>query len=375
MQTQQNRLPQVLLRGTLTCETPVSFSLPLPKNSRLKGKQPTIQTSQGERLYINAPALRSAVRHAATQLVHELTGKPYHMDDYFLAAVGGIKDAGKESGAEDEGDGDDAGEKDKTAQAAAEAGAQRAYTLKFDFAKEKNPLLMLFGSMDVPGLVECSHAIDAAENPCKAQEFHGVRANDFRRSPAVVDMLTPTALDEFLARQTDAALRSGIKKEIKDLDTKARKAEKEGNLALARELKDKRVQLDAEQRGNSVVQLMLPNLGYEAIPPGTKLSHEWALKRVSDIELALFVQSLALWALDPKIGGHRNHGLGRLSGQWTVNVRRPGATRLESFGTLSFKDYDGLQAQGEVARFLDPALLTEAIPSLDFSYASLAALK
>jgi hypothetical protein len=374
------RIPHILLRGQLTCETPVSFRLPSPKFAKNRDGQPVLETADGPRLYLNAPALRSVVRHAATELIHELTGRPFHMDDYFLCAVGGIKDAGR-NGGDDEGDESDddsaAGADAKAAQSAREATAQKSFVLKRDFAKAKNPLLMLFGSMDVPGLVECAHAIESpvdAKHVAKAQRFDGVRASDFQRNPAVVDMLAPDALDDFVKRQAAAATRSSMSRDIKDLEARAKKAAKENNAALAAELREQKKELEAGQRKHNAVQLQ-QLIGYEAIPQGTKLTHEWGLKRVSELELALFLQSLARWALDPKIGGHRNHGLGRLSGQWSVTVRHPGQARFQPFGSLSFQDYDGLSAEGEIARFLDPAILSSVIHDLDFTHASLNDLK
>jgi hypothetical protein len=376
----QDRIPQILLRGSIKCETPVSFVLPhvgRAAKNREAGGQPTIITPTGERLYINAPAIRSAVRHAAVELLHDLTGKAYRMDDYFLNAIGGIKDAGKESGeaAEAEEEGEDAAGENAEAQAAAEARAQHAHTLKFAFVREKNPIVALFGTLDVPGSVECSHAIDSSPEPVRAQEFRGVRANDLRRNPNVTGMLAPGALDDFIARQTEAAKRSAIKRDIAALEKNIRKLEKSGKTDEVKALRERKAALESQMRDSKVVQVSLPNLSYEAIPPGTVLTHEWALRRVSELELALFVQSLALWALDPKLGGHRGHGLGRVSAQWDVSVRRPLSTRLESFGSLSIRDYDGLQAEGEIARYLDPQILRAAADKLDLSHESLASLK
>jgi hypothetical protein len=361
-----DRIPQVLLRGSIKCETPVSFVLPQvgrAARSREAGGQPTIITPTGERLYINAPTIRSAVRHAAVELMYDLTGKPYHMNDYFLNAVGGIKDAGKEAGDEDEPDAADAGE------------ASALHTLKFAFVREKNPIVALFGTIDVPGSVECSHAIDSSPEPVRAQEFRGVRANDLRRKPDVMQMLAPGALDDFIKRQTEASRRSALKREIEALDREIRKLEKSGKSEDAKALRERRANLELQMRDSKVVQVLLPNISYEAIPPGTVLAHEWMLRRVSEVELALFVQALALWALDPKLGGHRAHGLGRVSAYWAVSVRRPLSPKLESFGSLTIRDYDGLQAEGPIARYLDPQILRDAADRFDLSHESFASLK
>jgi hypothetical protein len=363
----------VLLKGEIVCEAPLSITLPQAQYAKPTpaGAHLKIKTASGDKFYINAPTIRSAIRHAATELMHEISGRAYHLDDYFLAALGGIKDAGKEGKEAD--DGDEGGKPEDAALRA--ANVNKAVVTKFDFAKRKNPLLMLFGSMGIPGAVECSHAIHAIDGGSgEPQRFAGVRANDFRRNPAVVDMLEPGAIDNFVARQAEAAIRSQVKNDAAAVDRDLRKAKEKKDAALIEALTAKKKQLDEDKRNAPGVVQLQTLLDYYAIPQGTKFSHEWSLKRVRDLELALFVQSIALWAMDPKLGGHRNHGLGRVSGHWNVTVRDAGQTRMRSMGTLKFDGYGELEAHGEIAKYLDPDILLKALPDLDLTWASLAAL-
>lgn len=379
---QNQRTPLIVFSGTLTCDTPVSWT----PHGEDAGTLKLMRTAHGEHFFINSPALRSAVRHAAADLIAEMRGKSYHLDDYFLAAKGGIKDAkeeSKENAADDALSDDrlaDDGKSKKKASAADKArdAAQlsKKHVLKFNFAKEHNPMLMLFGSMDVPGLVSCDHAM-ASEPIGKASQsvakFRSVRANDFLRNPDVIDILEPGAIDEFVARQEQAALRSQSKKAAKDLDVRIKVAKAAGNTELEKQLIAEKNDAAA---GSNIVQ-MQQLLNYDAIPAGTKLAHTWRLRRASEIELALFLQGLARWAIDPLIGGHRAHGLGRLSGQWSVNTRRPGESAMTNMGAVQFGGDAGLTATGEIARFLDPDILRIPMQAgqFDFSLAAIDALK
>ncbi len=297
MQTQtQDRIPLVVFDGQIKCESPVSFVLHNGLKKKHLQLQPTMRTADGTRLYLNAPAIRSALRHAATEHVIELMGRDVHMDDYFLMALGGIKDAkdakGGDGGENEEGEQEE--DKTESKKAAKQAAESKGSVLKWAFAREKNPLLMLFGSMDVPGSLECGHAI--ATKDVLAETFGGVRANDFKRDPSLIEKLEPGALDAFVERQMQASQRSAAKKDAKDIDAKILAARKAGNDALAAQLAEQKKALDDTK--SAVVQIQ-QLLEYQAIPAGTALAHDMRVRRVSSLELALFVQAIARWALEP----------------------------------------------------------------------------
>jgi len=118
-------------------------------------------------------------------------------------------------------------------------------------------------------------------------------------------------------------------------------------------------------------------LSYQAIPAGTVLMQSMRLRRVSELELALFVQAISRWALDPTIGGKRNHGLGGISAQWQVRARMPGELAFTPWGSIGFgSDGEGVEAEGQIADYLDVKRLAQPIGAddLDFSSRSLAAL-
>ena len=370
----QARFPMIVFDGRIQCESPVSFVL-----HNVKGKagqnlipQPMMRTADGERLYINAPAIRSAFRHAATEHVIELMGSTVHLDDYFDMAFGGIKDAKKgENGEEGDGGDDGTAKAGKNAKKAKASDVDKSYILKYAFAKERNPLMMLFGSWDIPGLLECGHAL--ATTDVGPITTGSVRANDFRRDPEIVNLLHHGAIDDFVARQTAAAKYSSDKKSLKALDAEIRAATSAGNDDLAASLREQKTEIDGGKSG--IVQLQQP-LQYQAIPAGTVLSHTMRLRRVSELELALMVQAIARWGLDPVIGGKRNHGLGHVSGNWNVRARMPGSLQFEDFGSLTFGGENGLAAAGRIAEYLDVEKIAAPIREgrLDFRHASLAKL-
>lgn len=379
---QNARIPQIVFDGSFTCATPVSFVLHNgPKKDRMP-MQPTLRTADGERFYLNAPAIRSALRHAATEHVIELMGRRVTLDDYFLMALGGIKDAkSKDAGKDVDKDADK--EASQNEEPAVNENDVRGALLKFDYARNHNPLLMLFGSMDVPGALECAHAIatTSATQPRtsglparQTASFGGVRANDFRRSPDIADLLDPDAIDAFVERQAQAAQRSGSKKAVSEIEKKIRAAKASGDDAEVQRLNDEKARITDES--SAVVQLQ-QLLSYEAIPQGTSLTQSMRLRRVSDDEIALFVQSIARWGLDPVIGGKRNHGLGRISAHWRVRARLPGDLKFTDWGSIGFDaDGDGVVAEGRIADYLDVGPLRRSIAEgkMDFSHKAIASL-
>jgi hypothetical protein len=357
----------IVFTGALTTITPLSFVTP---NAEMIDKGIPRLPRLSKRLYITASSIRSAVRHAATDLLIEMQGTKPPLEDYFLLANGGIRDDGKK--------GDDAtqsGETPNTREGDAKKesdGDDYGLILRNRFVREKNPAVVLFGSYahGVPGALYCDHAI-AGEDVDPVVVRH-VRANDFMRDPELADRLDPGAIDAFIARQAKTRERSNLTQRIKDLKKAIVNASAEDKQALSEQIK----KIEAQKADGGGISLALPNLGYEAIPQGAVLEHSFVLERVSDLEIALFLQALDRFALTPYLGGKRNHGLGRVSGRWTVRGREDGERALKDLGSVQFKgDFDGLQATDDIARFLDANILREKIGAMDLRESSLAALR
>jgi hypothetical protein len=285
--------------------------------------------------------------------------------------LGGIKSAGEDKNAKD-----DAAEPKEGADATADKDntVAVASVLKTRFAREKNPMVTLFGSMPhgIPGALMCAHAV--ATESIAAETFKFVRANDFQRDPDLADRLDDSAVSAFIARQAEAAVRSAANSERRALEKQVTAAKKSGNADLILSLRE---QIKAVGDGGSkVVSLSQPGLEYKAIPMGTTFSHTFTLVNVSEMEIALFAQALDRFGLLPFIGGKRAHGLGHISMSYGVSGRAAGEREFRSMGRLSISEnMDGVKAEGEIARYLDAHILSAPIGrcELDFSEAGLSA--
>lgn len=364
----------IVLKGEIVAEQPISYSVPgAPKGA--DHKLPRL----GRQLYLTASGLRGVLRHAATEIVMDMIDadqarSKLSLDDYFLLAMGGVKDAknpaqkkknGKSAEPSDESaEGDDA---EKTT--VSEADIVRMVRAN-RFARTRNPLVCLFGSMrhGVSGSLYCAHAI-APESTDSTRVRH-VRANDFQRDPSVFDRLESSVLDSFIARQADAAVRSEGNKRIKALEQEQKKLRRGDNTARLKEIEAELEEIKASLPSD--VQLQLPNITYEAIPAGTVFAHEFTLSNPTDAEVALFLRALDRFALNPLIGGHRAHGLGRVSGHWSVRMRPAGEREFVDMGEVAFAgDFTGLKLTGRIAEFF--ASWDAQKDALDFTEAGIAA--
>ena len=359
----------IVFKGTLTAEQPISYSVPT-EGKKSEHALPRL----GERLYLTASGLRGVLRHAATELVMDLLDAAparakLSLEDYFLLAMGGIKDAKSAKTAGTAADGE---ESEGSEAKDAEPDVVRVLRAN-QHARAHNPLLRLFGSMrhGVSGSLYCAHAV--APEGVQTTRVRHVRANDFQREPEILERLEGSALDAFISRQADAASRSEGNQRIKDLKREQAKARKDGKSARAKEIEAEIKELQASMP--TEVQLQLPNITYECIPAGTVFAHEFVLSNPSDAEVALFLRALDRFALNPLIGGHRAHGLGRVSGRWSVRMRPEGEREFADMGELSFDgNFGGLELTGRIAAFFDSwnAIAAET-DKLDFTEAGIAA--
>ena len=366
----------IVFKGELTAEQPISYSVPgAPKNA--DHTLPRL----GKQLYLTASGLRGVLRHAATEIVMDLIDADQaraklNLDDYFLLAMGGVKDAknpaqkkkGKAAEASEEGEGGEDAEKTTVS----DADIVRMVRAN-QHARNHNPLVGLFGSMrhGVSGSLYCAHAL--APEGTEPTRVRHVRANDFQRDPDVLERLDASVLDAFISRQAGAAERTEGNNRKKTLEQEKKKLRREGASERLKEIDAEIAAIDAAQPKD--VQLQLPNITYQAIPAGTVFTHEFVLSNPTDAEVALFLRALDRFALNPLLGGHRAHGLGRVSGHWSVKMRSAGEREFADMGEVSFKgDFTGLELTGQIAKFFESwdALVAQE-DALEFTEAGIAA--
>lgn len=362
--------------GTITALTGLAYTVPNgPTLDKRIPLLPRMGNAKSGDLYINAPAIRSAIRHAAADLITDLSGTKPKLPDYFLLALGGIMGAKESDEKKEKGDESERGDSEKEAKANDDKTA--GLIRRAAFARAHNPIINLFGTMDhgVPGRLYCAHAIN--NNGAQTTILRHVRANDFQRDPALVERLDADAISAFADRQSAAAIRSELAAKKKDLEGKLRKVKNDETKEA-----DLRAQIEVvktEMKNHGEVSLSHPGLGYEMIVPGTTFAHSFILDGVSDLEISLFLLALDRFASMPFLGGHRNHGLGRIKAEWTVAGRGSHERRhLHDLGRVVIDgEFNPLQAEGEIASYLSDTPLREGLANgtLQFTEAALARAK
>lgn len=323
----KNTLSNYFFVGTIVAQQPISFTVPDtkdPNKPKKKDERHNLPRIAG-RLYATGSGIRGALRRCAERFVAESRGEKPDLETFYLNALGGVKNAEKEE-------------------------ADLHIVDRYRFIQEHNPLLSLFGSManSLPGKLKVSHA--TAGESVQAVRFDSVRADDFRRTPAIIDNLQPSALDEYFAKKDVAGQRSFAKSRIKELKKKIVRLgsdDPEAKKSLLAELEA----MEAMEADNKEIQIQLPNLSYEAIPQGASLNQEFYLEGVSDLELSFFLATLRKFAMSPYLGGHGNHGLGRVTAHWDV-FKIQGYQR-DGLGSVDILDhFGGLQLDGAIAQYL-----------------------
>lgn len=316
----------IFFDGALTTVEPFTFSQPFGD-----GHLPRM----GGKLYIQASSIRGKLRRLARDVIYEETGcVKLPLADFYFLTLGGIK-SGKTEGEKDS--------EDKLA------------VNKVMAVREKNPLVSLFGAMapqTIPGRLMVSHAI--AMNDIPTDIVKHVRTNDLVRTPEMVGILNDSALSDYLAMKGEADVRSKVSADIKVKQAHLRKLDKgsDAYATLSAEIND----LKEGKKGMTQVQVGLPNLEYEVIPQGAKLSSRFTLSGATEREAILFLKAMDRFAQNPQLGGKANHGLGVVAGEWDVRFRSAGKP-METAGRLTFAgDYMPAEATGKVREWIDAPL-------------------
>lgn len=335
--------------GHFVAEQPLSYTTPNSKDGL---------PLMGGKLYMMASGIRGALRRSAEQVVTDARHWKPSLEDYFSMVLGGAKGGGKDDAA--------------------------GLIPMTRFVREKNPLLSLFGGMApvaITGKLKVSHAVaqnvkdngdgfgSAGEVPVKPVVVNHVRTNDMTRNPAIFDRLDDRAPFDYVAFKGDADERSELAREEKLLNQQVRKASAAKDADTAAALMEKKNAVKTEKQSKTVVQLALPDLGYEAIPAGTILSNEFVLLNATDTEAGLFLAALDRFSFRPYLGGHQNHGLGRVSGRWTVTARDASSRASVEMGEVILPgDMTPLRMTGAVCDLYGESFLsTLASDAFDFT--------
>lgn len=325
----------IVLRGTITAEQPISYTVPGEAAKSLTGGLNFI----GGKPILTASGIRGKLRHSVSEAISLMLPEKLSLQSYLLLAQGGIMDAGSASKKKKKDDVDDAPVPDSIV-------AHRR-------AAEKNPVVSLFGSMmlKVAGKLYCGHAIamdmprtfrltgsddDIANDRGRGVvEISHVRSDVTQRDSGLFDRLSGDAIERHFERKAKENERSAKRKEKQAMLRELRRAQAaNATPADIDALKAKVDALQAELDELDAVAAAHPGLAYMAIPQGTRFSHEMMLDRVSPLEIGVFLLALRAWSARPYFGGHLAHGMGRISGHWTVHKREPNGPALEPCGSV-----------------------------------------
>ena len=265
-------------------------------------------------VYLSGSTVRGTYRHACADvwLGREET---VSLDRYLEVKVGGVKGSAEEP----------------------RVGlTERARYLHGD------PFLDLFGAGDSSiGWIHSRLDVGAAlpAEPVQPVRLNGSRG-DVLADPKLLEVLEARERDavvEGLAANRRRSRAAAAGRVLTRRIGQARRAGQdsaglEQELEAAREAERAAAELQSERLGSDV-SLLLPLPGYEAIPPGTVLAHRMMLRHVRQCQLALFMGGLARFAEDPRFGGRRAQGCGRV--RVAYEVKRLEGTRAHAIGAVS----------------------------------------
>ena len=273
--------------------------------------------------YFPGSGIRGKLRRMAEEVVRfGLVGEdgvsPFGVDDAYYLRNGGVKGTQKED---------------------------KADILEADARRHRNPLIALFGAgapWDM-GRLSVGHARPTA--PIPVDVVRGVRRDDFSSGGDALVALAPDARKLWLEMSQRKATASADRGRLRDLEKAARR-EEDADAKKRAEAEALALKTEIEQReagAAAEVSVLMPLAGYEAIPAGTHLAHDFTLLRVLECEIGLFLMALDRLAQNPILGAHSNHGCGIVSGMWNVAMRVGELSRYENIGTIAMKPFSGIE--------------------------------
>jgi hypothetical protein len=328
------------LDGEIVAESPLATS---PPNTPIGTPAPSAQSRPPTPLprmpkflqevglvlvpYFPASGIRGRLRRLCEEAArYGIAGEdglsPFGIEDVYYLRNGGIKGGGDEN---------------------------KVDILAAAVRRDRNPLIALFGANSPwdKGRLRVGRAAPAT--PVTVDVVRGVRADDFGRGGDALVVLSPEGRSEWLERSQRVAQASRMRQRLAEIDRARRREKDAGRLAaLNAEAADIQAGLQGSESGTEV-SVLLPLPGYEAIPAGTRLEHDFTLIDVRGYEVGLFLEALDRLALEPVIGAHVSQGCGIISGTWQVRMRRGALGRYENVGEIRLEPFKGLSVPEALA--------------------------
>jgi CRISPR type IV-associated protein Csf2 len=303
--------------GTVVAETPLAVSRPgdnfmssgeSEKVQRLPRRGPKIKSTP---VFFPASTINGSIRRAATNIVRralvEVTGedKPFTLDEFYML-VQGVD----------------------TAQILTKEASETGLVEEENELRQTNPFISLFGRWGLPGHLAIGDAIpDSDQGSVMYLTGNGCRADEFERKPEQVNFLSSedkSRLVEILRKDALAqkdinAMKDRIKEIKKSMKTLSDPEKDEAKNSISN--LEASIQEAKSAKAGAAESIKRPLDGYECIAPGTRMSHKMVVSNATEIELGLFIHSLAEFSRDPRMGAHTRQGAGEVSASWDVKIR------------------------------------------------------
>lgn len=232
--------------------------------------------------------------------------------------------------------------------------------------RDENVFLSLFGRWKLPGHLSIDNAIPTNDD-CLYVEGRGARSNDFVRSPEQIQFLgvdEAKRLKTILEQDSLAAEETGdIDEQIKDLKKDLRTVKDDDEQG---DIRERIKELEARKKGvkaakqGSQESIQRPIEGFEAMKPGTDMTHRMMVQNADELELGLTLATIREFSRSPYVGGHRSLHCGEIKGHWTVKYWPEDSDEPITAGEVTWSA-DGF----EITDHDDRAVLSKALRAWD----------
>lgn len=324
------------ITGEVTAQSPISVSRPddnfaSATGTKDKPRLPRAGAKKDATIpFIPGSSFRGGLRRAARDVILRLTGEPFDIATSYMLTQGV-----------------DITNTMNSQKSAGNIGLEEPL-------RALNPLLSLFGAWSLPGHTGVSDLIPTTPGSVFTAGG-GVRTNDFIRDPKQIQFLSPEdaeKLQQIILDDSATASEVGeLKKEISELKAKMRDSrDKEVKASIQEEINhiDAMIKVKKESKSGATETIQRPLEGYEAIVPGTVMQHRLPLTMVNAMEMALFLESLATYAKNPIIGGHKNHACGFFSATYAIRYWPEDEDFSREVASIHFNE-TGFFIEGEIA--------------------------
>lgn len=200
-----------------------------------------------------------------------------------------------------------------------------------------NPILSLFGaaSPKITGRLIVEPAIgrlpigDKASLDMELPE--GLRRDPFLADGRLINVLSEDDRKRWSRQSAIVSLMSRANRKLEDARRALARARKTAGVDLAsfeKAVADAMAEVDSlRQDEDYTLAMQRPVPARNAVAAGTVFDHSMEVRDASRVEVGLFFAALSSWALDPRVGGGRTAGYGRIDAEYSIEFLADGELR------------------------------------------------